>query len=413
MGPPAAFAGGAGAGAGGREPPRGRGIEDGDHDEVEPHDVDQGLPDDLVVAALRERSMRPDVPQADLQLLVVDPEHVGLLEELRPGDAAVVLDPVRARSATCGAARAPPSRPTSRRLVLDRRLGGFGRRRLEPLAATSGSGSRVPARPAARVLQLALTSQRVVLPGALRAGAARGAGLVAPAASALRGAGDGHPPLDAVEPRGQAQLVVVGTRQQQLGADQLEVQPWRGRALHVGDAGGDQLGAPGQRGQADPVGLRLQPRPLVVGAADEPPLEGVLDRGDDHQVTEPLEQVLHEALGVEPGIDDRVDDAEQGGAVAVGDGVDDLVEQRRRREAEQLDRALVGQVLRLGTADQLVEHAQRVTHRARSGADHGREHPRLDGDRPLTHRPLRGSPRGCATARAGTGSGACATGSCR
>ncbi len=64
----------------------------------------------------------------------------------------------------------------------------------------------------------------------------------------------------------------------------------------------------------------------------------------------------------------------------VGDRVDDRVQQCGRREPEQLDRALVGQLLSLGTADQLVEDAERVTHRSRAGPHDQGQHARLDGD---------------------------------
>ena len=49
------------------------------------------------------------------------------------------------------------------------------------------------------------------------------------------------------------------------------------------------------------------------------------------EVAQPLEQVGGEAARVEPRLDDAVDHGEHRGAVAVGERVDDLVEQRRRR----------------------------------------------------------------------------------
>ncbi len=61
---------------------RDRRVEHSHHDKIEPNDVDQGLSHDLVMTALGERPVSPDVTEADLQLLVVDPEHVGLLKEL-------------------------------------------------------------------------------------------------------------------------------------------------------------------------------------------------------------------------------------------------------------------------------------------------------------------------------------------
>ena len=56
------------------------------------------------------------------------------------------------------------------------------------------------------------------------------------------------------------------------------------------------------------------------------------------------------------------------------------VQQRIRREPEQLNSQPIRNALRVRTADQLVEHAQRVTHRPGTGANHQRQRGRLDRD---------------------------------
>lgn len=56
------------------------------------------------------------------------------------------------------------------------------------------------------------------------------------------------------------------------------------------------------------------------------------------------------------------------------------IKQRIRREPKQLHRQLVSHPIRIGPTDQLVEHAQRVTHRPRTGPDHERQRGRLDRD---------------------------------
>ena len=144
------------------------------------------------------------------------------------------------------------------------------------------------------------------------------------------GAGDREPLLHPVEPRGQPVGAVVDPGQQQPGAEQLEEQPRRGRALQVRQTGGDELGVPGEVVAAEPRRLRDQPLGLVLGDVDEAGGGGVGDGGDDDEVAEPLEQVLGEAARVLAGLDDLVDGGEDRAGVLPGEGVDDLVEQACR-----------------------------------------------------------------------------------
>ena len=128
---------------------------------------------------------------------------------------------------------------------------------------------------------------------------------------------------------------VVGAGQQHPGADQLEQQPGRGGAAHLGEPGGDEVGGPAELGRAEPRGLGDQPLALVLGDVDQAGRRGVGDRGDDHQVAQPAQQVLGEPARVLAGLDDLVDHAEDRRAVAGRERVDDLVEQRVGGVAEQ------------------------------------------------------------------------------
>ena len=100
----------------------------------------------------------------------------------------------------------------------------------------------------------------------------------------------------------------------------------------------------------------------------------LLGRADDHEVAEPLEQVLDEAARVLAGFDDSVDDPEHPGAVAGGECVDDVAEERVRGVAEQRDRRPVVDAVRGGAGHELVEHGQGVAHRAAAGAHDERQH---------------------------------------
>jgi hypothetical protein len=107
---------------------------------------------------------------------------------------------------------------------------------------------------------------------------------------------------------------------------------------------------------------------------------GVAGGRQHDEVAQPLQQVLHEPAGLVTGGDHALDDPERAGAVAGGDGLDQVVEQGGVRVPEQRDGVLVGQPAGAGPGDQLVEHGQRVADRAAAGADDQREHARPDGD---------------------------------
>ena len=121
------------------------------------------------------------------------------------------------------------------------------------------------------------------------------------------GGGDGQAALEAVEAGDQAVGGVVGAGEQHPGADQLEEQARGGGAAHLGEAGGDQVGGPAEVVHAEAGGLGDEPLAGVLGDVDEAGRRGVGDRGDDHQVAEPAQQVLGEAARVLAGLDDLVD----------------------------------------------------------------------------------------------------------
>ena len=67
-------------------------------------------------------------------------------------------------------------------------------------------------------------------------------------------------------------------------------------------------------------------------------------------------------------------------AVVGRERVDGLVEQGVGRVAEQLDGEVVGDAVRTGAAEQLVEDAEGVAHRARAGAHDERQGVGLERD---------------------------------
>ena len=208
-------------------------------------------------------------------------------------------------------------------------------------------------------------------------------------------------------------LVVEGGGQQHPGADQLQLEPGRGGAAHLGQPGVDQVGGPAQLGGAEDGGLRLHPLDHVGGGVDEPLLRRVRHGGQDHQVPQPLQQVGDEAPRVVAALDDPVDDLEGRGPVTRGEGLDDRVEQRPVGVPEQGGGHGVRHTVLGGAGEQLVHDGHRVTHGPGPGPHDERQHTVLDRDGLLARTPRRGSPAASRAAPAGTDSGASATGSSR
>ncbi|SJN39695.1 Putative NADH dehydrogenase/NAD(P)H nitroreductase SCO5049 [Micrococcus luteus Mu201] len=167
--------------------------------------------------------------------------------------------------------------------------------------------------------------------------------------------------------------------QQQARHEQLEVQAGTGGPHHVRQCEVGDVCEAGELRAGELRGLRRQTPHLVLRHAvqDRP---GLLRQGTgDHEVSEAVQQVLHEPARVLAGLHHTVHHAEHGGGVVRGDGVDHVVQQGFRGEAEQAHRELVRDLALLGARDQLVQHGERVTHRARAGAHHERQHALLHG----------------------------------
>ena len=112
---------------------------------------------------------------------------------------------------------------------------------------------------------------------------------------------------------------------------------------------------------------------LVGGHVDQAGAQGVGHVSHDHQVSQPLQQVLGKPSRVLADLDHLVDGAEDALTVAGGQRVDHLVEQGIGGVAEQRGGLLVTDAVGAGRAEQLVEHRQRVTHRSGAGTHHERQ----------------------------------------
>ena len=175
---------------------------------------------------------------------------------------------------------------------------------------------------------------------------------------------------------------LVGRRagQQHLGAHELEQQPGRGGAAHLVEAGRDDVGRPGQRGQPVPPGLAGQGLDPVRRRVDQAGRDRVGHRGEDDQVAEPVEHVGGEPARLVAALDDPVHRAEHRSPVAGRERVHDLVEQARVGVAEQRDRAVVADPALVRAREQLVEYGQRVSSGPAAGPHHQRQHRRVERD---------------------------------
>jgi hypothetical protein len=192
------------------------------------------------------------------------------------------------------------------------------------------------------------------------------------------GGSDGQAAFHAVQAGLDAVGGVVGAGKEDLGADQFELEAGGGRAAHVQQAGRDEVRRARQLRRTDPGGLRLQALALVLGSLDQTGHNSIRYGGQHDQIAQPPQQVLREPLRVLTGLDDLLDRLEHRRAVVRREPVHARIEQRVRSETEQRDRQLVRHPLRPSPTDQLVQHAQRVTHRTRTGPHHQRKRGRLD-----------------------------------
>ena len=175
--------------------------------------------------------------------------------------------------------------------------------------------------------------------------------------------------FQAIEARVDPPLVNVGAGQQHTSAHELEVEARRGRAAHVGEALGDDLGSARELAAPQPVGLGGETLPLVGGDVDQAGGQRVRHRSHDDEVAQAPQEVFGEAPRILTDLDDLVDAREDAVGVAGGEGVHDLVEQAVRGVAQQRRSLAVTDARRGGATQQLVEHRQRVTHRAGAGSD--------------------------------------------
>jgi hypothetical protein len=109
------------------------------------------------------------------------------------------------------------------------------------------------------------------------------------------------------------------------------------------------------------VGLVLQPRNLVRGHAAEDGLRALRHGLDDDEVAEAFQEVLDEPARVMAGLDDPVHGAEDGGGVRGGNGLHNVIKQRRVGVAKECNGKLVVQAVRPGARHQLVQDREGVT----------------------------------------------------
>ncbi len=174
--------------------------------------------------------------------------------------------------------------------------------------------------------------------------------------------------------------VDVGAGQQHPCAHELQVEPRRGGAAHVGESLGDDLRRAGQLAGPQPAGLRREPLGLVGGDVDEAGAQRVRHRRDDDEVAEPAQEVLGEAARVLADVEHLVDAREDARGVAGGEGVHDFVEERVGGVPQQRRGLTIGHPAMGGPAEQLVEHGQRVADRPGARPHDQRQHGRIDVD---------------------------------
>ena len=188
--------------------------------------------------------------------------------------------------------------------------------------------------------------------------------------------GHPHPTLQAVDTGDDGATRVLRPRQQDARADELQLETRGRRPAHLRETGVQQIRGTGQLCGTVRPRLTLEPLQPILRHLRQEGGRGLLGGRDDEQVPEPLQQVLDEPARIMTGFDDPVDDAEHPGAVAGGERVDDVTQERIVRVAQQCDRRAVVDPVRRRTCDQLVQHRQSVADGPAACADDQRQHAR-------------------------------------
>ena len=301
--------------------------------------VDRRLPDDLGAAAAVERLAGTGVAEAERQGRAVDRDHLGVLGQVDPGQPAPALD------------RLDDVGPQPAYVDQGQAAGGCRPRRLGAAGSASRSGCRLGLPGSARAARRApVSGSGVELGGDRRRSAPRRSrgrrggrrrsatadGSADRDAGARAGrAGPARPSVPWSAPGSSTRAQISSSSSRGAVAPRISVRPLATRsAARLSSAG------------AEPCRLGDEPLAGVLGDVDEPGRRGVGDRRDDHQVAQPAQQVLGEPARVLPGLDDPVDHREHRRAVAGGERVDHVVEQRVGGVAEQPGGQRVGDARR-------------------------------------------------------------------
>ncbi len=186
--------------------------------------------------------------------------------------------------------------------------------------------------------------------------------------------------LQPVQARLHRPLVVVRRGQQHPRADQLQLQPRRGRPPHLRQARIDQIGGPAQLRRPEDGRLRRHPLHHIRRGIDQPLLPRVGHRREDHQIPQPLQQIGHEPPRIVAPLDDPVDHLEGRRPVPRGERLDDGVQQRAVGVPQQSRRHGIRHTVGTRPGEQLVHHRHRIPHGPGPGPYDQRQHTVLDRD---------------------------------
>ena len=106
--------------------------------------------------------------------------------------------------------------------------------------------------------------------------------------------------------------------------------------------------------------------------------------GEDDEVAKSLKQVFNEPARFVAGVNDPSHHREKRRTVRRRESVHSVVQQGGVGESQERNRPLVGDAIRPGPGDELIEHRQGVTDRAAARAHHKGIHTRIDGHALLT-----------------------------
>ena len=148
------------------------------------------------------------------------------------------------------------------------------------------------------------------------------------------------------------------------------MQLWTGCTGHLVERLRNHVCSVRELRKAELIGLNGHLFDLVGGNTAQDRLCVLAGGDDDDQVAEVLQEVFDEAARILSGLNDAIHSLKNGSRVALGEGINDFIQQFGMSKTKQRSRQLVFDLAAVRAGNQLIQQRKRVSNRAAAGANH-------------------------------------------